>query len=78
MLQSPTMTQNPEQRLIGTKEVAHLTGISVATLRTLRYEGHPLYTHKAIKTGKNLQWKLTDVTDYINNLPYAENTTETD
>jgi len=58
------------QRLIGSTEVAHLTGVSITTLKRQRKAGHPLYAGKAIRTGGKLAWKYTDVIDYIDNLPY--------
>lgn len=68
------MTQPEEQRLLNSREVAEITGISPHTLKRLRRENHPLYGQKALKPGKNLQWRLTDVLDYINQLPYHPTT----
>ena len=57
-----------QQRLVPAKEAAYITGITYNTLRQYRIRNHPFYTQKAIKIGRKIYYRHTDILTYINNL----------
>lgn len=59
-------------RLIDKKELAGRLGMGVSTVSNLRSQGHPFFTDKAVRHGRKVMWKSTDVDAYIDALDYDD------